>query len=916
MNSIETEAILLLSGCTLLSSADSEFEAAVAPDGSVCGPGRVRDLIAVTAFGDIGVLRHFRVGRRIEWVEGVHSVVGDAEEALSSVATVVSDRSRSVVVSGALALLEEWLPDLKTAGMSLVRSDDGVRLGTNDASCPVGAVALVAAWVGARRSSRAVGASSDVHVAAGGWGYPGFAIIPAPIRKCIESGVVEAGDLLKELGVPLNGLDASGWVEREQETPLGRATKNEIAGLLQSLPRSVLTETCATWPTLDELARWPLSRRTKNQLTRCLKDNPLLPGFPCSVADLLSVQSFGVLSACDYVVVHEALFASGEPSPLSESRATTRRGRDAKRPLGSSAAVSSQPAPASRSDGWGVAGYAIAPVPVRKALASGVVEAGILLKGLGVPLHSLDASAWLLGPPIQPMDSKTQREIATLVSSLPYDVRIETCATWPTLEQLARWPVTGRTKNSLTRHIQESPLLVGQPCSLDDLLAVRSFGASSACEFLVVYEAELGRSELDAAHDWDVDSLRELESEEWVRWVLPGDPRLGSLCGGGASLIATIRDLTSRERDQASPKDRRLAARIQTVPEDDRSRVLAPLDVRTQQVVRDIRGVSESAVRALTGCLGLLNGAKPMSLRSASYAAGLTRQQVGKFQDVLKSAFARGVGNRALEQALKLIEDSAPLESSEAMNALLSSGLVSMVLHPQALMAVAELFGVTTSLRLADKDRLFVSDDQLHSAHRALELARSAARPYGFIDLATLQVFCGQGGTENLNLVLKAIGAVPLVDDWFWCRGDDDSSHPAERVVAKVLDAAGSPVELASLVQGFKRAAAHARISGDRANLPPTSVFASFVSATPRFELSDGHIQWSGPNQSPPGTFLDGPEQLLFLVLGKRGSEPTARELFATEAAALGMTARMVNDCITYSPILESVGSGWKIRGR
>ena len=564
---------------------------------------------------------------------------------------------------------------------------------------------------------------------------------------------------------------------------------------------------------------------------------------------------------------------------------------------------------------WGDPGTPLAPLSLRQAL--GATELPIAVRDAlnlpaGATVLALDESPWSV---LTAIPEIVWTYIEGLVRFRRADIAKRTvlATAWPAeLDPMSvAWPKRIRrflegcaSSNSATR-------LSGLVYS--DLLDAPGVGSRTVLVFATMADAACrealeGKSVEALVHD-----LADLEAAHWTERIWLDDPRFAHVLPPYSGTLAELFE------DLADTPEHPMAVQLATHLRDflamKQSLDAAFLEDAATDLFRALMR-SERNGRLVAHRFGLTEAGTPQTLRETGEAFGITRERVRQLERRLRDAEAlhEGMYLPQLERGLDLIAHCAPLSVSKARSLVQEEGISRYPLHPEVLIGLSEVFGVSVPIELhGTPDEGLVLPIGSPNISGVMRVARKQASRVGVSNIEEVhaELASDEYSVDDVRSVLDSSGDVTLlVNDWFWVPSIATKKNRLRNVARKVL----AVTESASLES--MRAALRRRLTFYRIDvLPPVEVLGSFFRDHPEFDVAEGgNVRVHEDCDEFPR--LSDVEAVLVDVLSSVPSGLLARRELEERAVGNGVNPNTFAVYTSYSPILENPAPGiWCLRG-
>jgi hypothetical protein len=403
-----------------------------------------------------------------------------------------------------------------------------------------------------------------------------------------------------------------------------------------------------------------------------------------------------------------------------------------------------------------------------------------------------------------------------------------------------------------------------------------------------------------------------LARKRWATKIRATDPRLGPALVNlhlDADTPAEAADLL--RNGMFEPVEAKSAARRirEFIAEGDRLRRLT-LD-KEMATILDAAVTRPKARRVVAARLGL-GGEKPVTLEVASRLGGFSRERARQ----LEASFRRHVSEEAsswtpaLERALRLVQQAAPLPPAAVSDLLRAEGITEHEWAVPALLRAAEVFECRPGFAYEPKTGLVMPDGLAVPAAKVAAAARKLISHWGTttVNEVVIELHTEPPAPEVVAGILEQIPGFEWLGegrDWFWIKGT--ARNRLLNQIEKIMSVAGS-IDLADLRHGVAR---HYRMEGFR---PPRAVLAKLCEATGLYRVGDDRVY--GTEALPDWREILGKiERTMVEILFEHGPVMRKDELEHL-AIERGLNKNSTAVYLTYSPVLRRYAPGvWGLRG-
>ncbi len=357
-----------------------------------------------------------------------------------------------------------------------------------------------------------------------------------------------------------------------------------------------------------------------------------------------------------------------------------------------------------------------------------------------------------------------------------------------------------------------------------------------------------------------------------------------------------------------------------------------PFEIEEEHVEQALRRLLElagpRAERARAGLAARLGwtGGTPRTLEAAGAIAGVTRERIRQIQERFQGNVRDHYRSPALERAVALLEEAAPIPAQEAMDLLVDEGVASHPVHPSVISSAADLLGLQPRFRVMELQPIGtvvapidaeVEPDRLR---KVLNEIRRCARPFGFIHREVvariLREMLNEPSAEVGDLFLRFCQAADLGQDWFYIV--TDRREPAIRLIDNMLAVAGGRLTANDLEEGFRRRMrwrkAGGHLHGD--GWPPSSeaILGLCRSKPDRYEVHGDIIR--GLHPVDRRLRIPATERALVDALLRAPGRVMHRDDFERTVTSQGVNPNTFSVLTSYSPFVKELGHGlWTVRG-
>jgi hypothetical protein len=261
---------------------------------------------------------------------------------------------------------------------------------------------------------------------------------------------------------------------------------------------------------------------------------------------------------------------------------------------------------------------------------------------------------------------------------------------------------------------------------------------------------------------------------------------------------------------------------------------------------------------------------------------------------------------------------------SEASELLVNKGISRGPFHPESVISAAADCNLPTSLEIQTiSGKEFVNSKIDEGVSKRLaSIARKQSGGSGATDVAEV---IEQARDEGLDFedetVVKLIRCLPgaawLADDWFWFPSGPVGRNRLRNVARKMLSVT-SPIHAKKIRVGMRKVTFYRNStspSKQRHRVPPTAVILKFFEQHPEFKVdADGLVHKD--QDLDYKAVLGDTEQALVEALRSTPTSVLDRQSIRDECMSKGLRTDTIEQLITYSPLLEHLGTNlWSIAG-
>ncbi len=590
---------------------------------------------------------------------------------------------------------------------------------------------------------------------------------------------------------------------------------------------------------------------------------------------------------------------------------------------------------------WAQRGVPLLPKSLREAWAEDRLPKWVTQESKlpeGTKLASLSIEIWNQLPE---MTERLERYLLALI-----ETRMEAISPLPALGR--PWPHTlepdavpwrTRTRNSLKR----AGLLVNKSqlshITFGELLAFPGMGIVSVLDFATTVEAAIERLEQMVPQKGDsmTNLVLSMIDAPWVELITAEDPRFTQFFPRGhgalsqyleAILVASSGAGTDIISDGTSFDQLSLFSEenVHAILEHVQKIQQMPLDVALRDYMAALSRFEDRRLDVLLARFGW-SGSPPVTLRECAVALNVSHERVRQIQESLaKKKPSHPIFLPALERALEVLAEIAPLDVYKAAEKLKERGIATIPFSPEGVLGAAEFCGHAATFELeSSRHSVFVITNSIMAyASRVKLLATRLAGASGCTNVAEVTAEAAKADilvdSRQVREVLKQFTLAQFLDDseeWFWMPDGKPHRNRLHNVTKKLLSVA-SPLDLHTLREGIRRQYLQrnrSRFPLGVLIVPPRSVLAAFYAANPAFVVEDGG-QISSAVSLDYRKELGLTEQVFVEVLRTTPTSILDRQSFIKECEERGVNLNTVNAFLTFSPIIQRVDTGiWGLRG-
>jgi hypothetical protein len=482
-------------------------------------------------------------------------------------------------------------------------------------------------------------------------------------------------------------------------------------------------------------------------------------------------------------------------------------------------------------------------------------------------------------------------------------------------------PFTVRTVNGLAGPAKLDSVAEAARLTVAEFMDIRNLGVVSLLDFGCTTEAALTIAAPDRTAPPTTPPIhavwRKYNDELWAARIYSRDPRFKQLLGGRLDL-PLYRLPVSLPQTRVAAAEAALEEARPIVQAISRSRLSSQLADYLRALIGARRFARTGT--ALMARFGL-SGEAPCTLQEAGNLSGLTRERIRqlerKYLKLQKQALERPF-MPALEKALQLLAEWAPVSAPVAEQRLGTSRVTSGRFDIESVLAAAEFLGFVPSISLLEAagcnmvvSALVPGQEALLS--RAMLRITSRARR-GIAHVSEVEADLGgraQVGEGLVASVLTAIPGIHVQGEWFWdLESGGGGRNKIVNLTTKMLSV-NSPMSLQTLREGMRR---HER-GRDRSSPPPLAVLEAFYKSRPEYAI-DQQGRISTTAALPSLSRVSKAERQMIQILKRAPDALMDRATLVEACYAAGMNLATVTQFTSYNPCLERIAPNvWAPRG-
>jgi hypothetical protein len=491
----------------------------------------------------------------------------------------------------------------------------------------------------------------------------------------------------------------------------------------------------------------------------------------------------------------------------------------------------------------------------------------------------------------------------------------------PTGLTLHDLPFTVRTVNGLGGPSKLDSVAEAASLTVAEFMSIRNLGVVSLLDFGCTTEAALTIAAPDRTGSPAVPPInhvwRKYNDELWVGRIYSRDPRFKELLGGRLDL-PLYRLPTALTAPRVAAAEAALEEARPVVEAISKSRLGSQL----VDYFRALMGVRRFAKTgpALIARFGL-SGEAPCTLQEAGDLSGLTRERIRQLERrylKLQSQALQRPFMPALEKALELLAEWAPVSASVAEHRLTRARVTSSRFAIESVLSAAEFLGFTPPVTLLETagGNIVVSaiaPGQKTLVRRAVLRIQSRARR-GIANVSEVEADLGgpaQVGAGLVGSVITVLAGIHRQGEWFWdLESGADGRNKIVNLTNKMLSV-NSPMSLQTLREGMRR---HER-GRDRSSPPPLAILEAFYHSRPEYVV-DPQGRISMATALPSWSHVSAAERQMIQILRRAPDALMDRNSLVEACYEDGMNLATVTQFTSYNPCLERIAPNvWAPRG-
>lgn len=596
---------------------------------------------------------------------------------------------------------------------------------------------------------------------------------------------------------------------------------------------------------------------------------------------------------------------------------------------------------------WGEPGVPLLPKSLRDLWAEERLPDWISTEcglPLGSTLAALDATVWQNLPAFSP---RLERYVLALLDTRYDAIRDLTALSqpWPVGLDPGSVPWKSRTHNAIARAgLLANRNLLSQ-LTFGDLYGLNGMGAMSVIDFATTAEAAIDRFEAvsDTEAEEAPEILGSLVGEQWIDTVMPDDPRFAQYFMGSLLPKRHFDDIEAdADASGLKPDLINVSVLLHGLHSRDvfsallnqvRAIQQMPLDMALRDYVAALcfNGTNKSRdsmrVEMLLARFGLDGTSRRATFQECADLLKKTRERCRQIQDdALSQKPSHPVYMPALDHALEILEQHAPIDANDAAQLLVQRGITTIPFRPESVLAAAEFCGraTTFSVEYGLHDARVVTDSSDAFASRVASLAARLATSSGASNVSAVSAAAESEdihvSPEQVRDVLRHHTSAQFLDeteDWFWMPDGNRTRNRLSNTARRML-AVASPLDIRTIREGVQRLYRIRNQSGRREShqliVPPRSILAAFFAHNPAFVFENSTVRSKEPLDYR--TVLGETDQIMLEVLRSTPAGILDRQSFASACIERGVKPNTFSAFLGFSPIIEHVDTGiWGLRG-
>ena len=417
-----------------------------------------------------------------------------------------------------------------------------------------------------------------------------------------------------------------------------------------------------------------------------------------------------------------------------------------------------------------------------------------------------------------------------------------------------------------------------------------------------------------------VAAVRQIAESSWARDVVPGDQRF-ALQGIPHGRSLAEHATTALESGAPASELRQIASTTQDARQTHSEIANSRFEDQLTGLLAASTNLSGQRLDAVMARLGWLSD-PPLTLQAAGLLIGLTRQRLNQIETNTRYALPRRPWLPALDTALDLLAEAAPISEDQAAALLVEAGVATAPIPPAALLRAAADLGREPRFNpdaLRDGHFLFCGELPAPISDIVFRASRCICAS-GAASIETISGELTRRGTpidpSLVELVVKLHHRfVDVGDGWFAQPGAPPPRDRLANDLRKMLSVA-QRLPLDSIIDGLQRDYRFqnsGRSEAAQASVPPLPTLAAYVRGHPDFQLSRDQVRLTEPLNHHDQLGRD--QAALVDVLLEAPGGSMARRACINECAARGLNTNTMNIYLTYSCVVEHLPNGdWAAR--